>query len=149
MSDATAAPAPKRNREDDDPDAFMQKQKERLMKQREEVEAKRNAIDEELAVIDGKLDRIANYFSPPKATVEPKARKPRTSSGSRAPRQSGVRDKVLDEIKKHADGIKAADLIAAMGGKDNKTVETSIRNAVNALKKGNQITSDGGVYKAL
>lgn len=150
MSDE--APKRKKTEEPPDPDTFMEQARASLQVQREAAQAKLTAAQEELDAIDGKLDRIEAYFRPPAATrePEPKARKPRgPSTKPRAPRQSGVRDNVLAKIAEHPDGIKAADLIEAMGGKDNKPVETSVRNAVNALKKDGKITADRGLYKAV
>jgi hypothetical protein len=142
---------PKKTKQDDDPDAFMTRAKESLQVQREAAQAKLQAAQDELDAIDAKLDRIEAYFNPrpAPATVEPKARKPRgPATKPRAPRQSGVRDNVLAKIAENPDGIKAADLIEALGGTDNKAVETSIRNAVNALKKDGKITGERGHYKA-
>ena len=146
MSEATAATRAKRD--DDDPDAYMNKAREKLTKQREEVEARRAAIDEELAIIDGKLDRIESYFNPHPATVEPKAKKPRASTGTRKPRKAGVRDAVLAKIGENKDGISRKDLLTVMGATD-KAAEQSISNAVAALKKDGKISTDQGHYKAL
>jgi NADPH-dependent glutamate synthase beta subunit-like oxidoreductase len=144
MSD-TPAPKP---RKEDDPDAFMTKAREQLTKQREEVEARRTAIDEELALIDGKLDRIEAYFNPHPATVEPKTRKPRATTGTRKPRKAGVRDEVLAKIAASADGISRKDLLTAMNATD-KAAEQSISNAVSALKKDGKISGEQGHYKAI
>ena len=142
--------APKAKKQDTDPDAFMTQAREALQQQREGALAKLQAAQDELDAITDKLARIEAYFSPPATREpEPKTRKPRQTTGTRRPRQSGVRDNVLAKIKEYPDGIKAAALIEAMGGKDNKPVETSVRNAVNALKKASQITSEGGVYRAV
>jgi hypothetical protein len=144
MSEVATAKA----RKEEDPDAFMQRAKEQLTKQREEVEARRAAIDEELAVIDGKLDRIESYFNPHPATVEPKAKKPRVSTGTRKPRKAGVREAVLAKIAENKDGISRKDLLTAMGATD-KAAEQSISNAVAALTKEGKITTPSkGHYMA-
>lgn len=131
----------------DDPDAFMQKAKDSLTAQREKVMAKRDAIDKELADIDNKLSRIDSYFNPP-ATKEPVARKPRATTGPRAPRKAGVRDEVLSKIAANPDGISRKDLLTAMGA-DNKNAEQSVSNAVAALTKEGKITAPTkGHYKA-
>lgn len=149
MSEATEAPKPKRKAEEPtDPDVFMQAARETLQKQREEVLAKRTAIDEELAVIDGKLDRIESYFNPHPATVEPKAKKPRVSTGTRKPRKAGVREAVLAKIAESKDGISRRDLLTAMNATD-KAAEQSISNAVAALTKEGKITTPSkGHYQA-
>ena len=134
----------------DDPDAFMQKAKDTLTAQRAKVMAKRDAIDVELAEIDGKLSRIAAYFNPtpPAAATEPKARTPRATTGTRAPRQSGIREKVLAHIAAHPDGLPRHQLLAIMNALDKKA-EQSVSNAVAALTKDEKITAvSKGVYKA-
>lgn len=150
MSEATEAPKGKRKTDEaPDPDQFMNAAREQLQKQREEVLQRQAAINEELATIDGKLERIEAYFNPPPATREPVARKPRTTSGTRKPRQSGVRDGVLAEIAKHPDGISRKDLLAAMSA-TTKGQEQSVSNAVAALKKDGKITDPAkGIYKAV
>lgn len=62
-------------------------------------------------------------------------------------RRSGVRDSVLAEIKKHPGGISRADLMAAMNATDDKA-QTSVSNAVAALKKNDEITAEQGHYTA-
>lgn len=145
MSDA---PATKKPKDDTDPDAFMMKAKETLQKQREEVLAKRQVIDEELAIIDGKLDRIESYFNPHKPTEPSKnARVPRPT-GTRKPRKAGVREAVLAKIAESKDGISRKDLLTAMDATD-KAAEQSISNAVAALTKEGKITTPSkGHYKA-
>lgn len=62
-------------------------------------------------------------------------------------RRSGVRDSVLAEIKKHSGGIARADLMAAMNATDDKS-QTSVSNAVAALKKNDEIIAEQGHYTA-
>jgi Skp family chaperone for outer membrane proteins len=149
MSDDT--PKRKKAEEPQDPDAFMTQAREALQTQREAAQAKLQAAQDELDAIDAKLDRIEAYFNPrpAAATMEPKARKPRApATGTRKPRQSGVRDNVLSEIAKHQDGISRKDLLAAMNATD-KAAEQSISNAVSALKKDGKISGEQGHYKAV
>ncbi|WP_421993975.1 hypothetical protein [Roseococcus sp.] len=143
MSDTPAAKKPK---DDIDPDAFMMKAQDGLMRQREEVMARRATIDEELAAIDGKLERIENYFNPGKAAAAKAPRAARKASGT-GTRRTGVRDDVLAAIKKRPDGISRQDLLKAMDATE-KSHEQSISNAVAALKKEGKITTDQGHYKA-
>ena len=142
MSDVPAKP-----RKEEDPDNFMTRARETLQKQREEVEARRTAIDDELAVIQGKLDRIEAYFNPFKPEPPKNTRVPRPT-GTRKPRKAGVRDAVLAKIAENKDGISRKDLLAAMGATE-KAMEQSISNAVSALKKESKISGEGGHYKAL
>jgi hypothetical protein len=62
-------------------------------------------------------------------------------------RRGGVREQVLAEIKKHANGITRSDLFTALAALDDKAKQ-SISNAVAALKKAGHVGGDGGHYKA-
>jgi len=62
-------------------------------------------------------------------------------------RRSGIRVGVLAEIKKHPNGISRGDLLAAMQATDDKA-QTSVSNAVAALKKSDEITTENGHYTA-
>lgn len=62
-------------------------------------------------------------------------------------RRSGIRDSVLAEIKKHHNGISRGDLLDAMGATDTKA-QQSISNAVAALKRADEITTEQGHYTA-
>lgn len=140
---ADTPPPTKRPKDDQDPDTFMQAQKERLQKAREEIIARRDAVDQELADLDGKLSRIDAYFNP--RPMAPTTMKRVRTTTTRAPRQGGIREKVLEEIKKHPTGIKRADLLTAMNATDKKA-EQSISNAVANLKKAGAISGDAGLY---
>lgn len=63
-------------------------------------------------------------------------------------RRSGIRQQVLDTIKKALDGISRSDLLTALDAKGDKSAEQSVSNALSALKKQKTITGDDGVYKA-
>ncbi|WP_160120026.1 hypothetical protein [Rhodovarius lipocyclicus] len=143
MSDT---PAAKKLKDDIDPDAFMMRAKDGLTKQREEVMARRAAIDEELAAIDGKLERIENYFNPGNV-VGGKAPRVTRKAFATGTRRTGVRDDVLAAIKRRPDGISRQDLLKAMDATE-KSREQSISNAVAALKKEGKITTGQGHYKA-
>ena len=65
---------------------------------------------------------------------------------TRRGRKSGVRDAVFAEIKKHPNGIGRQDLVAAL--EPQGLNETSVTNAVSALKKDDKITAESGHYTA-
>ncbi len=70
----------------------------------------------------------------------------RTTTGRR---RTGIRQEVLDTIKKHPQGIGRADILTTMDAKGDKSAEQSVSNALSALKKANTIVStDDGKYKA-
>ena len=63
-------------------------------------------------------------------------------------RRTGVRQQVLTTIKQHPNGITRSDLMDAMQAKGDKRAEQSISNAVAALKKNGDITTEDGFYRA-
>lgn len=152
MSEAEVTPRFKKGAAvDTDPDAFMTKAKEALEAQRTEVEERLKTVQDELDAIDAKLARIDNYFNPA-ATREPpaKARAPRKATGPRGPRDTGVRDRILAKIKEYPDGVKAIDLIKALGGDEDKKIATQVRNTVKPLQEdGKIVVVSKGVYKAV
>ena len=63
-------------------------------------------------------------------------------------RRAGIRGNVLNTISKATDGISRASLLEALGVKGDKSGESSVSNALTALKKANKVTSDNGLYRA-
>src|SRR5688572_16317275 len=117
-------------REDEDPDAFMNNQRERLQREREGVLSRRKALDDEVAAIDAKLSRIENYFNPqPKAGGRKAAqRKPRSAPSV------DRREAVIAAITKQP-GITGAQLIDALGVRGQKQAMQSVSNLLTNMKK--------------
>lgn len=75
--------------------------------------------------------------------------KAKTGSGTSVgggKRRTGIRQQVLEVIKKHPDGIARADILAAMDV-TNKQDEQAVSNALAALKKNSDVSGNQGVYK--
>jgi len=125
-------------------ETFIEKERARLDKEREDITAKRAALDEQLTKIDQELQAISAYeaakHGKPVQITTPK------QTGTRRPRRSGVRDAVLQTIHQHPDGINRAQLLDIHDAKGNKSAEQSISNALAALKKAGAINLNDGVY---
>ena len=127
---------------------IMNQAREQYTAEREKVLAERKSFDDRLAEIDGELDKIESYFNPHKAVLAPAPKQTRTSTGSRGPRRTGVRDDVLAKITEQKDGISRKDLLTAMNATEKKH-EQSVSNAVAALTKTGKISGEKGHYKAV
>lgn len=127
-------------------EAFVEKERKRLTKQREDLLAKRATLDEQLASIDKEFNAIEAYEMAKRGKL-PSA--PRTRrAGTTGTRRTGIRQEVLDRVKGKPDGVSRADLLDAMGLKGNKSGEQSISNALSALKKQGLIDNKDGMYIA-
>jgi hypothetical protein len=120
---------------------LINKERDRLTKQREDALARRAKIDDELKSIDRELAAIAAYEAARSAKTA--KRKP----GARAARGT-VQTSVLEIIQKVPQGIARGDIVATMGTGATKASEQSISNALSALKKAGRITSKDGKYLA-
>jgi hypothetical protein len=118
---------------------MIEKERDRLTKQREDALARRTKIDEELESIDRELAAIAAY----EAAKSGKTAK--RKAGGRAARGT-VKTSVLGIIQKMPQGIARGDIVATMGTSATKASEQSISNALSALKKAGRITSKDGKY---
>jgi hypothetical protein len=121
-----------------DIDAAIKAEQERLTSRKTELE-------NELAEINRRLDRITRYFADEPA---PSFRRtpPTTRSGERHPR-GFVQQAVLKTITEHPSGMTTAEIIALL--KPHSIGQQSIANALGALVDQNKITSEGrgGKYR--
>ncbi len=123
-------------------ESYIDKERKRLTKQRDDVLAKRKTLDEQLASIDKEMEAIEAY-------ERVKSGKPITSAKrGTGTRRSGIRQDVLALVKKHPGGITRADILSAMKAKGDKSAEQSVSNALSALKRQKAVNSKDGMYKA-
>jgi len=120
---------------------LINKERDRLTKQREDALVRRAKIDDELEAIDRELSAIAAYEAA--KSGKPAKRK----AGSRAARGT-VQTSVLEIIQKVPQGIARGDIVATVRTSAIKASEQSISNALSALKKAGRITSKDGKYLA-
>lgn len=119
-------------------ETFIEKERERLGKERESALRKRQEADEQLAVIQRELNAISAYEEVRRGKGETKPRKPRAARGKR--------DTVLNAIKESSNGATRADLLEKMNVKGDKSGEQFVSNALSALKKQGKIHLENGVY---
>jgi hypothetical protein len=128
-------------RKDDDLDSIMEKEKQKLLKKREDLEAKRQTIDTDIEALNAKLSRIDNYFNPGKPATAP--RKPRaTPTGTRAPRGEH-RSKITEALKANPTGLSGGEIIDKLGARGDKKQSQAIANALANMKKANEIRTEG------
>ncbi len=70
-----------------------------------------------------------------------------TGAKPKSSRRSGIRQAVLDTIKKNPDGMTPGQIKDTMGLID-QSGSNSVTNALSALKRANRVTVDDGRYKA-
>ncbi len=120
---------------------FVEQERTRLKKEKEELINQRTQIDEKLANIDREMHAIAAYEAA-------KAGKLASPKGTRRTRRSGIREAVLATIRQNPNGMSRAEILAAHDAKGDKSTEQSISNALAALKKQGAIVLADGVYTA-
>lgn len=118
--------------------AFVEKERERIDAARSALLDERAAVDAKIAELDKEMGAITAYE---------RAKTGRATRGGRGGGRRGVRTEVLAEVQKHKSGIKRAKLLEAMKAKGDKSKETSISNALAALKRQGQITLDDSGYR--
>jgi hypothetical protein len=132
---------------------LIQAERERLQRQREDAEERLQATRQEIGSIDRELAAISAYDAARKgerpataAPAPPRQRKPRASSGQRAPRGER-REALLTLLRQRSGGMTRGEIIEAMQIKGNKQAEQSVSNALTLMKKAGQVRSgDDGKY---
>jgi hypothetical protein len=88
---------------------FVEEERARLTKTREECLAKRQEIDEEIAAVDRELDAIAAYEQVKRGKASTLSQQPRArrTSGARAPRGSRehLKNQIIELVSKHPEGL--------------------------------------------
>lgn len=122
-------------------ESYIDTERKRLAKQRDDVLAKKAELDTQLADIEKELSAIDAYENVKKGKAP--VTRTRTSTGTR---RTGIRQDVLAEVKKHPDGIAPADIREALGMHEKSDAQ-AVSNALAALKKQNAIAQkDDGLY---
>ena len=99
-------------------ETLMAKERERLTKKREDIAARQQKLDDELAAVDRELDAIQAYEDVKAGKVSTKRR---PSSGARGEK----RKKVLECVTGKGNGLTRAEIIEELGAKGNKAAEQS------------------------
>ncbi len=96
--------------------------------------------------IDRQLDELEREFGA--ITAYEQARNGAAAPARGNKRRTGVRQNVLDVVKKHPKGISRADILQEMNAKGDKRAEQSVSNALSNLKKQNSLKLEEGSYIA-
>jgi hypothetical protein len=123
-------------------ETFIAQERERLAKAREAALARKKEVEDELGAIDREIFAIAAYEQ------AKRGKSPATPRASRQPGRRGKRETVLEEVKKHPDGITRAELLEVMNFKGDKSGEQFVSNALSALKRDGRLNVDGKKYLA-
>ena len=111
-------------------EAFIAKQREALLKERQEIVNQQRALQAQLEQLDGMLAKF-DVFEGKAAQQAPTRRK---RSGDR-----GSRREELLRIINESHGLSRGEILDKMGLKGNKTGEMSVSNALTALTKSKQV----------
>lgn len=129
---------------------FVQTERTRLMKAREDTLNQMQIIQAHIEEIDTELRAIEAYVATKegRAPVSAPARGPSKMRKARRTggRKGAIREELISLIKAEPQGLTRADLIGRRGVKGDKSGEQSISNALTNMKKAGQLTQDNGRY---
>ena len=112
----------------------IKKERENLSERRDELLRQREELDRQIQEVDREFHAIEAYERAKKGEIAA----PREGSK----RRTGIRQSVLEIVKRHASGIKRAKILEEAGAKGDKRAEQSISNALSNLKKQGHIKLD-------
>jgi hypothetical protein len=123
--------------------AFITRQREALLAQREQIFAQQQALQNELDLLNSMLSKFDVF--------EGKA-KPAPASGAKGtrrtgPRRGSKREELLAVIRA-GNGMSRGEILEKMSLKGDKAGEMSVSNALTALTKANEIVRRDGKYLA-
>ncbi len=118
-----------------------------VRKERDELSRRRNELVDQRKDLDRQLEQIEREFAAVEAYERAKKGGGAAPAASGSRRRTGIRQDVLEVIKRNRSGIKRADILEEMSAKGNKRAEQSISNALTNLKKQGQGTLEDGAYK--
>jgi hypothetical protein len=128
---------------DPTPESVIEREFQEVEKTRESLLAKRAEIDEQLQQVEQRFTNLRNAlaalegkFTPPTRAPSVK-RRPRASSGDRAPRGSReqLKTRISDLLKQHPKGLVANQITTAIPGK-------GVPNLLSLMKKEGMISQE-------
>ena len=120
---------------------FIKSERERLSERRNELKRQRDELDRQIQDVENEFAAVDAYERVRKG--QSAAAKPAASR-----RRTGVRETVLNVVKRHGSGISRGDILVEMSAKGDKRAEQSISNALSNLKKQGTIRLEQGQYTA-
>jgi hypothetical protein len=129
----------------EDMTTVAQAERERLSKERGNIETRMGELRSHLAEVDHKLGAIDAYETALNGKLPTKTM-PRRQQGGKRGGRGEKQAQVLKLVEAAAEGVVRGDLIAKLGVKGNASGEQSVSNALNALKKAGRIDSTDGKW---
>ena len=126
---------------------FIQQERERLNREREDVLRRHQELESRLAEIDRELEAVEAYEAAKTGKNNTGSRRQGRSGRGRpqAPRGSR-REALLQVIRENPNGLRRGEILERMGLKGDKAGEMSVSNALTALTKTNQVSRHEGRY---
>ena len=118
---------------------FVRNEREQLSRKRDELIRQRADIDRQIQDIDREFEAVDAY-----ERVKTGKTTSRAAPGKR--RRTGVRQNVLEVVRRSPGGISRSAILQEMGAKGDKRAEQSISNALSNLKKQGAVRLDQGAY---
>ena len=125
---------------------FVARERERLNAAREAIVTEQRELDAKLAGIDREFAALDAYEAAKSGKVVPPPRARAARSAERG-RRGGRREELVELIRQHPEGLARKDILAAMGLKGDKSGEMSVSNALTALTKAGQVVRAEGRYR--
>jgi hypothetical protein len=126
---------------------YVAHERQRLQAERESLIQQRREIDQKLAGIENEF-RAVNAYETAKAGKNVGASASRGPGRGRGARRGSRRESIIAVIRETAAGLSRGEILEKMGLKGDKAGEMSVSNALTALTKSNQVTREGGKYRA-
>ena len=120
-------------------EAFIAKQREALLAERQEILNQQLALQAQLDELDGMIARFDVFEGKPGQQAQ--------NRGRRSGRRGSRREELL-RIIKQSQGLARGEILEKMGLKGNKSGEMSVSNALTALTKSKQIARRDRKYVA-
>jgi hypothetical protein len=123
-----------------DTQAFITKQRDALVQQRESIFSQQHELQQQLDAVNAMLAKFDVFEGRPTArTLTGRTRRTTTA------RSGSKRDAVLQMIR-NRDGLSRGEILEKMGLKGDKAGEMSVSNALTALTKSQQVERRDGKY---
>jgi len=131
----------------DDMDAAISRQRERLTKNRNDVQGTIGELQRQLAEIDRQFAAVLAYEKTLAGKLPDPAVSKRRRQSARPARRGEKQAQVLQVIGQQAAGMTRGEVIGALGVTGSKSGAQSVSNALTALKKAGKIASTDGKWQ--
>jgi hypothetical protein len=116
----------------------LRKERESIIEQQRELEAKLDAIRREMSAIDA--------YEAAKSGKQVAGASAGGRRGGGRGRRGSKREALMQVIRQAGNGLSRREILERMGLKGDKSGEMSVSNALTALTKSSQISRNGGKY---